>query len=353
MPDVITNLTRGMPVEIGKIDRELKQLWKQGEGAATRASLVNFAVYCEGAAAIEETTELISQFTRDHACRAILIATEPNAPERRVQAWISAHCHISRAGAKQVCCEQITFLLEGDARELIPNIVFSHLDSDLPLYLWWRGQFPAEPDEQLWKWVDRLFYDSRHWPNPRAQFASLRDIANRTRLTLRDLNWTRTLYLRQAISRVFDHPENLQQLPRLRRITITHAKQMRSAAVLLAGWLLGQLRLRALDRLDNEFHLARADENSSRVDLELQRGGDELAIAEVELETDEACFRFSRKAAESGFLYTETRFADGRVFHNLQPHVEGTLLALLDTELSRGTTHEIYLKVLAAAEPLW
>jgi len=48
MPDALASLIEGMPVEIGRVDRELKRLWQEGEGAATRASLMNFAVYCEG-----------------------------------------------------------------------------------------------------------------------------------------------------------------------------------------------------------------------------------------------------------------------------------------------------------------
>src|SRR5213080_3114976 len=135
MPEAIMNFSAGLPVEIGKIDKELKKLWESDSGAATRASPINFAIYCEGADRMPENTALIAEFTQDHACRAILIAIEPRAPAQRVQAWISAHCHVSRAGAKQVCCEQISFLLEGNAQEMIPNIVFSHLDSDLPLYL--------------------------------------------------------------------------------------------------------------------------------------------------------------------------------------------------------------------------
>ena len=100
MPETITNLTQGMPVEIGKIDRELKQLWQDEEGAATRASLINFAVFCEGAETMAQTTDIISQITRDHACRAILIGMDPNTTGAPVQAWILAHCHLSRAGAK-------------------------------------------------------------------------------------------------------------------------------------------------------------------------------------------------------------------------------------------------------------
>ena len=117
MPDSITTLTQGLPVEIGKIDRALKQLWRDGEGAATRASLINFAVYCEGAEAMAQTTEAISKITQDHACRAILIGLDPTKTDATVQAWILAHCHLSRAGAKQVCCEQITFVLGKDGEE--------------------------------------------------------------------------------------------------------------------------------------------------------------------------------------------------------------------------------------------
>ncbi len=47
MPAITETYSLGLPVEIGKIDSELKKLWEQGEGAMTRASLVNLAVYSE------------------------------------------------------------------------------------------------------------------------------------------------------------------------------------------------------------------------------------------------------------------------------------------------------------------
>ena len=163
----------GTPVEIGQIGKELKKLWESSGGATTRASLINFAVYCEGAHAAEVNTELINEFTRDHACRALLVVAEPDAPEPRVRAWINAHCHLTKAGAKQVCCEQISFLVEGKVGRVLPNIVFSNLDSDLPLVLWWQGEFPDPIDEQLWAWVDRLVFDSQKWARPAQQFELL------------------------------------------------------------------------------------------------------------------------------------------------------------------------------------
>src|SRR6476646_7031212 len=160
----------GLPVEVRDIDRELKKLWQQNEGA-TRASLVNLAVYSEDPDSLERNTRLVSELTENLACRAIVIAADPNPKQDHVEAWISAHCHVSRAGSKQICSEQISFRLQGPCTSLLANIVFAHLDSDLPLYLWWEGELRDPIDSQLWSWVDRLIYDSHDWKDVAQQLA--------------------------------------------------------------------------------------------------------------------------------------------------------------------------------------
>src|SRR3954471_6970336 len=102
----------GMPVDIADIQRELKKLWSAEESRMTRASLMNLAVYSEAPGSLGKNTSMISQITEDHACRAIVIAAAPAAKESRVEAWISAHCHVSRAGTKQVCSEQLSFCIQ-------------------------------------------------------------------------------------------------------------------------------------------------------------------------------------------------------------------------------------------------
>jgi len=135
---VIETYSLGASVELGRIGPELKKRWEQSESAMTRASLVNLAVYSEQPGSLEKNTQLIAKITENHACRAIVIGADCKAKENRVEAWISAHCHVSRAGSKQVCSEQISFLLQGPCTTLLPSIVFSHLDSDFPFYLWWQ-----------------------------------------------------------------------------------------------------------------------------------------------------------------------------------------------------------------------
>jgi glucose-6-phosphate dehydrogenase assembly protein OpcA len=349
MPDTITNLTQGLPVEIGKIDRALKQLWQDGEGAATRASLINFAVYCEGQEMMAQTTDVISQITRDHACRAILIGLDPNNTSTSVQAWILAHCHLGRAGSKQVCCEQITFQLGKDGLPLIPNIVFSHLDSDLPLYLWWRGEFPAESEEHLWTWVDRLVFDSQSWPHITEQIKLLRTSIEPAgpRMTLCDLNWTRSLYLRQAIAQIFDHPEFLGELEALQAVDIVHAPGMHSTALLLAGWLGAQLKWNFASSDPQTIWFRAHDGAAVSVTFREQPG---RALGSVSLTAGDSSFVVEHREG-SNFLHADIRLSGEGAIHYLMPGGSDDLVALLDDELMSGGKHKVYLKAVNTIVP--
>src|SRR5207245_8642832 len=136
----------------------------ENEGAVTRASLMNLAVYSEEQGSLDRNTQLMARITEDHACRAIVIEADCNAENDRVDAWISAHCHVSRAGSKQVCSEQISFRLNGGCTTQLPNIVLSNLDSDLPLYPCWQHELPQPMDPQILASVDRFIFCSRLWP---------------------------------------------------------------------------------------------------------------------------------------------------------------------------------------------
>src|SRR5437879_13733176 len=78
----------------------------------TRDSLINLAVYSEKPGSLEKDTQLIARIAENHACRALVIGANRNSKENRVEAWVNAHCHVSRAGNKQICSEQLSFSLE-------------------------------------------------------------------------------------------------------------------------------------------------------------------------------------------------------------------------------------------------
>ncbi|HUE40334.1 MAG TPA: glucose-6-phosphate dehydrogenase assembly protein OpcA, partial [Chthoniobacterales bacterium] len=108
MPTVPETYSLGQPVAIGDIGSELKKIWQEGEGAMARASLVNLAVYSEKPDSLEQNTRLMAKITENHACRALVIGAKRESKENRVEAWVNAHCHVTRAGGKQICSEQIS-----------------------------------------------------------------------------------------------------------------------------------------------------------------------------------------------------------------------------------------------------
>ncbi len=354
MSDALETLTRGYSVDPGRIETELAQFWEGGEDVATRASLMNLVLYYDDPGAADEVSAIIGELTREHACRAIVVAADAASPENRVRAWINAHCHITRAGAKQVCCEQITFHLEGRAREALPNVVFSHLDSDLPLCLWWRGEFDEDLCPRLWTWVDRLLFDSASWADLGAQL----DLLHRTavepghRMALCDLNWTRIVYFRQGLAQIFDHPEAASQAGRISRVVIGHNPAMRSTAGLLAGWIAAQLGWTADKAGDVHPPLAGdvltcVRPGGGRVEIRFEPG-DGAAVHRLALEAPGVEVQILRPAG-SRFLHAGLALGGRCEIAQMLPAGGESLAEIANEELVRGGRHKLYLKAAALA----
>jgi glucose-6-phosphate dehydrogenase assembly protein OpcA len=342
MPVIAENYSLGLQVGIDKIDSELKKLWAQSEGAMTRASLVNLAVYSEVPGSLEKNTQLIAKITENHACRAIVIGADCKSKENRVDAWISAHCHISRAGSKQICSEQISFRLEGPCTSLLPSIVFSHLDSDLPFYLWWQSEFREPMDRQLWAWVDRVIYDSQTWKDFRAQMRLVESAQKeaKQRIVLCDLNWTRLDRIRFALAQFFDHPASHHRFAKIKKGRIDFAPGFRSTAVLFAGWLAAQLNWRIENRKGGGL-LQFTNLSGYKIDIELRERAGE-PIGEIVLNSREVEFVVSR--AKCGDLLEVSRGKRGeKRMPQLMPAGSNDPVSLMSEELMRGGPHHVYL----------
>jgi glucose-6-phosphate dehydrogenase assembly protein OpcA len=342
MPAIAETYSLGLPVEVSKIDQELKKLWQESEGAATRASLVNLAVYSEDTGSLNKNTQLMAKLTENHACRAIVIEADCNAKENRVEAWISAHCHVSGAGSKQVCSEQISFLLKGGCTSLLPSIVFSHLDSDLPFYLWWQEEFSEPMDPQLWTWVDRVIYDSQSWEDFRAQMRLLESAEQEAnqRIVLCDLNWTRLDNVRFALAQFFDHPASHHNFAKIHKLRVDFAPGFRSTAVLFAGWLAAQLSW-TTEKAEAASNLRFVSPSGQKIDVELRERPGE-PIGEVAMETLEVEFLVAH--AKCGDLLEVSRGKPGeRRMPQLMPAGKNDPVSLMSKELMRGGPHHVYL----------
>jgi len=225
---------------------------------------------------------------------------------------------------------------------LIPNIVFSHLDSDLPLVLWWRGELPAQSEEQLWTWVDRLLFDSQTWTHPGEQYQLLRKsiVPASPRMTLCDVNWTRSLYLRQAVAQIFDHPEYPEVLSELDAVEIVHAQGMRTAALLLAGWMGAQLQW-TMDAVEGAgLRFKNGTGNGVAVTLREEAG---RVFGSLRLSAGETSFLVAHHEGSS-FLHADIRLPGNRESHYLMPGGKDDTVSLLKDELMSGGKHKVYLR---------
>jgi glucose-6-phosphate dehydrogenase assembly protein OpcA len=340
----------GEAVEVREIDRRLKALWESNE-AMTRASLMNFAIVSEQPDSMETGTELIREVTREHACRALLFVIEPAADDRWVRAWITAHCQLGDGGNKSVCSEQISFLIHGCGQTLLANTLFAHVDSDLPLTLWWQGDFTGNWEPHLFTEIDRLVIDSSGWESPAEQFAILRRawLHSASEFSVNDIAWTRVLSLRMALAACFDDPAALERLPEVESVEITCAaghvlpgKLFAAWAAHRAGWELAEVAV------PGRAFVFKSEDRSLRVTfsetpalspvprVRLSGPGLEVTLTHG----DESAFIASRVETPAG------------VTERLTPCPCRTPAELVIERLRRGCNTRLYFKLLETAERL-
>ncbi len=342
----------GKEVAVGKIQHELKKLWEADE-ASTNASLMNLLVYSENPHDLAGNAENMCELTREHACRALLIAMDRKAPETAVRAWITTLCHLSN-GKKSVCCEQISFLLSGKAIGRLRNTAFANLNSDLPLVFWWQGELSGLFEEALYRLFDRLIVDSGSWQNPACGFAKIREAQEKMRDTLvvQDLSWTRGFHFRVAFAALFDDPLAQRAVGGITRAKIVARKKNRVGALLLVSWLAlqagwkrgGELALddKKSTEKGEHYFFESAQGNSVEVELVWDDTGAPLGLLEVE--APDCLVRVTREK-DSKHLMQSLQAGDHRIELSGPADADETM-GLLADQLSRGGKNALYQKVL-------
>jgi len=340
----------GIPVPIGAIEKTLGLLWEESAESKTRASLLNLALYSEKEGSLEQNSSVIQGIAGEHAMRALIIQADPASEGSSAEAWISMNCYLRGSKGSEVCGEQISFLLGGEAARSLQSVVFSHLDSDLPLILWWQADFRPPINGKLWRWVDRLLFDSSDWSNPKEQFGLVGKIAHlaKIRTILCDLNWMRSLHLRQALAGIFDSPATLPELQSLQEVSVEYAPRHRVTALLLIGWL--------ADRLGWKLAAAEAnpvfqDSRGKQVSVTL-RESEGASISRLLLISPKAAFEVVREA-NTDLYVTTTR---GESFVSATRMVRTPredICELLLIELSRSSKHALYGRAVKLIQALW
>lgn len=349
-PEMHPELGREVPV--GSIDKELHKLWAEDE-ARTNASLMNLAVYSEAPGALEKNSAAVRELTAEHACRAILIGIDRDAPETSIRAWITAHCHLSH-GKKSICCEQIAFALTGKATGRLRNTVFAHLASDLPLIFWWQGELSPIFEDRLYSLVDRFVFDSSGWVDPCSSFARITEaIANATRpLVVQDLAWTRTFQFRVSVASLFDDPIMLSALSEIGAVEIIYHPAHRGSALQLLAWLAVQASWS--DTV--ELPLAVPNHNDSKACFSFESTSGKTILATLVADPDSAplgCLTLSggevsaSVSREAGSSHVVRRIeAPGHFVEAPGPADPDTCADLIGEQLARGGKNSLFRKIL-------
>lgn len=328
----------GKEVPVSQIDRELRALWEQDD-ARTNASLMNLVVYTERTGGLLENSRIISDLTRENACRAILVEIARDE-EASLRAWITAHCHLSH-GQKSVCCEQVAFRLTGRVTGRFRNTVFSHLNSDLPLIFWWQGDLSEVFTERLASVMDRLIVDSSGWADAKAGFERITVATEgNTALVLQDLAWTRCWQYRVGIAGLFDDSVAQAMLGEISKIRIRHSPQDRNTALQFLAWLAVQDGWKSTGV--GEFET----KEGHRVAAEIESSEDSAPLGLVELSSSTTTVRVSRDKG-SAHLLREIESGDYKV-SSISPADPDSPEALVACQLSRGGKNSLFLKILPA-----
>jgi glucose-6-phosphate dehydrogenase assembly protein OpcA len=184
----------------------------------------------------------------------IVLPQDPDGPSW-LDARITAHCILPRAGAAETCAEMLDLYVGGEAGRHPAAVIAPLLIHDLPVTVWWPGEIPfGRPmAEEILDLTDRLVVDGSSWSGDGLpQLARMAGILGRGELAVSDFALDRQARWREAIASAFDMPELLPYLRSIRRIVVTYSTHDPSGApgstnlvkpVYHAAWLASRLGL--------------------------------------------------------------------------------------------------------------
>lgn len=338
----------GWEVDVVDIDRRLKDLWDKNE-TVSRASLLNLVIYSEESDSIRRNTDLVVKITQEHACRVLLVEARPDEEKQAVRSWITAHCGLTAEGKKAVCCEQVAFRLDGLSPTRLVNLIFAHVESDLPLILWWQASLRRHFDRSIYHRIDRLVVDSLDWGGDwmeefRMLLRASRDRANH--FVVHDLNWTRLFHCRLAIAACFESPTASADLSFVEEIEIRHGQGFRSTALLLAGWICERLGGTVVAGSASRFVLE-LKTSRHRLAIVLAEEGGDGAIDGVRFQMPGAGYRIASDREQP--FYKIGNEAEGDSAAILMPRDCTDTASLLIDQLGRGSSNASYFQIMQLA----
>ena len=363
-------------VDVRKIETELSRLWaqagapddKEEHPQVIRACSGNLILYTDREDAESVDSNMLDEVILSHPSRAILAICR-EAEQRKLEAWVTARCHLATGGgAKQICSEQITVLAEGHEleNELI-SVIESLVLGDLPVFLWWTAAHLS--GDKLGPFLAcsrRLVVDSARAPYSFNYLRDLCSVAENTEgcVAVSDLNWRRLLGIRAAIAEEFERePFSLAELKKIKKVTINSCTQefqnddCSLQALLLSGWLSSRLGWEAVSfaKEKGRGSLAKFQDKDALVELEFKSAAMTHVAAgsifEIEVETEAGKkLRVSRDpAGEAGTLFVTVSQDGKRIRELVADDSDMDRVHLMGYELEEMGADKIFIESLSSA----
>jgi glucose-6-phosphate dehydrogenase assembly protein OpcA len=318
-------------VDVGKIEKELASMWTKAsegggeagekEAGVTRACALNLLVYTTKDDDRARLEAMLDEVSGQHPGRTLVLVTDREATEAKLEAYVSTRCRLMGGSRKQVCGEQVTIEASGLAVETAASAVAPLLVPDVPVFLWWKD-IPHYEDRlfnRMAAMADRVVIDSAAFDHPQDDLRRLAQILRERSVSMRvsDLNWGRLTSWRTLIASFWDVPDYRPHLDAIDHIEINYDPpdaapgEIAPKALLVIGWL--------ASRLGWQVEAARAhdEHGDSAARFTMRAGGGrainiELRATHDKEETDGmmASLKFSVKDGDSEFYVAVS--ADGK-----------------------------------------
>lgn len=332
----------GGPMGVEEIEHELGQLRMNEDGSiGLRASVLNLIVVTDDESA-SDVTEAVSNLASGYPSRAIVLISDPDEPEPRVEVELSAFCSVQSVGNNPVCAEQITIHAGGAPAEHLESLAGPLLLPDLPVFLWYPGGFsPDSPEfEGMSELADRLIIDSAASGDPEALVRELSEMVEEEHIpAIGDLQWVALSPWRSLLADLFSPPDRTGELERIRHVEVLHNPDGRVRALLLTGWLASALGWQLEDTEETEGgHEVRFSGPPGEVTVELTSQPPDATLRRIRLHTDDLSFQVSRHREAGDARSTVMR--DGEIIGERTVHLGAFNLGVLVGEELQYRGHD-------------
>jgi glucose-6-phosphate dehydrogenase assembly protein OpcA len=224
----------GKPVSPHQVEQELMSLWhlaadnmRISQNMNVRTSVLNFVICALGTESARHASTLLRDLLSTHIARVTLVILDTRSElPSEVRTWVTLRSFPIISDVMRHPFEQITVTLSGDAVHNAANIVQSLFKPDLPVYLWWVDDLPADTSifSRLIPSSSRIIIDSNDFTSPEERIQKLSEILqDAPDCALSDLNWGRITPWRELIAQFFDVADYRPYLMSVNTIEIEHA----------------------------------------------------------------------------------------------------------------------------------